>query len=155
MKKQSAGILMYRFKDKKLQVLLVHPGGPFFKNKDQGAWSIPKGEFGEEETPQDAAIREFHEELGLTLSAEDLTALRPVKQKGGKIVFCWAVQGDFSPELLASNTFDLEWPPNSGLIRQFPEVDRADWFDMDKAKWIINEAQTEFLEELETIYRIS
>lgn len=140
---------MYRFREQKMQVLLVHPGGPFFRNKDQGAWSVPKGEFGEGESPKEAAIREFCEELGVMLSSGDLKELSPIKQKGGKTVLAWTVEGDFDVDQFKTNAFDLEWPPRSGTIRQFPEIDRAGWFDMDQAKLKINEAQAGFLKELE------
>jgi predicted NUDIX family NTP pyrophosphohydrolase len=130
--------------------LLVHPGGPFWQKKDVGAWTIPKGEFAAGEDPLDAARREFHEETGREV-AGPFTPLTPVKQPGGKTVHAWAVEGDFDPRALTSNTFSLEWPPRSGRRQEFPEVDRAAWFDLEEAKRRINRGQVVLLYELEQL----
>jgi predicted NUDIX family NTP pyrophosphohydrolase len=131
-------------------VLLVHPGGPFWAKKDLGAWSIPKGEYEEGEDARACALRELGEELGadLGLEPERLIELGDVRQKGGKAVECWAAEADFDPARLSSNTFRLEWPPRSGAEREFPEVDRAEWFGPDEAKRKINPAQGEFIDRL-------
>ena len=144
--KQSAGILVFRFRED-LQVFLVHPGGPFFKNKDLGAWTIPKGEFTEDEEPLDAARREFFEETGHTLSG-DFIKLSPVKQKGGKVVLAWALEKDIDENDITSNTFQIEWPPKSGKMKSFPEVDKAAWFSTNEAKEKINPAQVAFIDEV-------
>ncbi|HEX5376604.1 MAG TPA: NUDIX domain-containing protein [Solirubrobacterales bacterium] len=146
----SAGILLYRTAGDELEVLLVHPGGPFWAKKDLGAWSVPKGEVGEGEDPRACALRELEEELGsgLGLAADDLTELGSVRQKGGKTVLCWAAEGHFDPSGLRSNTFTMEWPPRSGKEREFPEVDRAEWFGLEAAREKINPAQAELLERL-------
>lgn len=148
MAKQSAGLLLYRRRAGRLEVFLVHPGGPFWKNKDEGAWSIPKGEYNMGEDPLAAARREFSEETGFTAEG-DFIPLTPVIQAGGKVVQAWAVAGDCDPGQIRSNTFTLEWPPKSGKIREFPEVDRAGWFDLDTARKKINKAQVMWLDELE------
>ena len=150
MAKQSAGILLYRQSGRGLEVLLVHPGGPFFVKKDAGHWTIPKGEYPPEEAPLQAAIREFEEETGYRPQGHFIP-LKPVQQKGGKIVACWAVSGDLDPAGIVSNTFDLEWPPRSGKTRAFPEVDRAAWYTLDEARQMMNERQTAFLDELEKV----
>ena len=147
MGKISAGILLYKFENKKPLFFLVHPGGPFFKNKDDGSWSIPKGEPNENEAPLNTALREFEEETDYRPSG-NFVALNPVIQKGGKKVQCWAAQGDLAAEKILCNTFDLEWPPKSGKIESFPEVDRAGWFSFEQAKVKINERQVALLEEL-------
>lgn len=147
MNKPSAGILLFRRLKGELEVLLVHPGGPFWKNKDAGAWSIPKGEYGEEEDALTAARREFAEETGLDLKGNFLT-LGTVKQPGGKVVSAWALEQNFDPATLRSNTFELEWPPRSGTIRQFPEVDRAAWFSLETAREKILKGQRELLDRL-------
>jgi predicted NUDIX family NTP pyrophosphohydrolase len=146
MVKQSAGILLYRIKNQSPEFFLVHPGGPFWAKKDLHSWSIPKGEFTEEE-PLEAALREFKEETGMALSGEHIE-LSPVRQKGGKTVFCFAVKGDIDPESIRSNTFELEWPPKTGRIQSFPEVDKAAWFDSKTAVIKINESQSAFIGEL-------
>jgi len=146
MNKKSAGILLYRFSDKKLQVMLVHPGGPFWKNKDAGAWSIPKGEFTDEE-PLTAAIREFMEETGMTIDGKFIS-LSTVKQKSGKLIFAFALEHDIDVEKIRSNTFELEWPPKSGKKNQFPEIDKAAWFSPDEASVKINTAQAGLIDEL-------
>jgi predicted NUDIX family NTP pyrophosphohydrolase len=147
---QSAGILLFRFRDKHPEFFLVHPGGPFWKNKDAGAWSIPKGEFTDED-PLQAAIREFHEETG-TMLAGDFTPLSPVKQKSGKRVQAWAVEGDIDPEQVHSNSFEMEWPPHSGRKQLFPEIDRAGWFNFENAKQKILAAQLPLIEEWQQPY---
>ena len=147
MPKQSAGILLYRKKDNDLQVFLVHPGGPFFKNKDEGSWTIPKGEFLADEEPLIAAKREFQEETGQAVNG-DFISLGTIKQKSGKTVHAWAIEGDIEAENIVSNMFDLEWPPRSGKTTAVPEVDRADWFTVAIAKQKINPAQVALIEQL-------
>jgi predicted NUDIX family NTP pyrophosphohydrolase len=147
MPKTSAGILMYRNRKGAVEVFLVHPGGPFFKKKDLGAWSIPKGEIDEGEDPLGAAKREFQEETGCG-AAGSFLSLSSVKQKSGKIVVCWAVAGDCDADSIKSNMFSLEWPPQSGRMQEFPEVDRAAWFTIPEAKQKINPAQAALLDEL-------
>ena len=146
-KKQSAGILLYRFHAKELEVLLVHPGGPFWKNKDAGSWTIPKGEFVAPEEPFDAACRELEEETGYAPTGPFL-ALTPVKQKSGKLIFGWACPGNLDVSSIKSNEFLLEWPPRSGKMKSFPEIDRAAWFTLPVAKEKLNVGQTAFLTEL-------
>ena len=147
MAKESAGLLVYRRKGEDLEFLLVHPGGPFWKNKDAGAWTIPKGEIQPGENPQHAAKREFQEELGIRVEGE-LVQLNPIKQKGGKLVRAWAVEADLDLSAIKSNTFSLEWPPRSGRMAEFPEVDQASYFDWKTAKSKVNEAQVALLEEV-------
>ena len=132
-KKQSAGLLLYRRNKNSLEVFLVHPGGPFWKNKDEGCWSIPKGEFDESEQPLMAAIREFNEETGKMVSGRFLK-LNPVKQKSGKKVFAWAIEKDIIPAEIISNKFEMEWPPRSGKLQSFPEIDKASWFLINEAR---------------------
>ncbi len=149
--KQSAGILLYRLRGEELEVLLVHPGGPFWARKDLGAWSIPKGEHGDAEEPRVCALRELDEELGPSAPSLDIDALielGSVKQKGGKVVTAWAAEADFDPAELQSNTFAMEWPPRSGRQLEVPEVDRAEWFDPVEAQRRINPAQAAFVERL-------
>ena len=131
-------------------MLLVHPGGPFWRNKDEGAWSIPKGEYGAGENPEMVARREFREELGIELS-EELFPLGEVRQRGGKTVIAFAVETDLDAANIFSNTFEIEWPPRSGRRQLFPEVDRAAWFELDSARAKINEAQRVLLDRLEKI----
>ncbi|HEY2847669.1 MAG TPA: NUDIX domain-containing protein [Pyrinomonadaceae bacterium] len=150
MGKTSAGILMYRRRDAQVEVLIVHPGGPFWKNKDAGAWSIPKGEFLPGEKALDVARREFKEELGKAASGNS-TELRPVFQAGGKIVYAWAVEGDLDTTKIKSNEFEMEWPPRSGRLAKFPEVDRAEWLGLDAAREKLNHAQTGFIDQLEEL----
>lgn len=138
---------MYRNRKGAVEVFLVHPGGPFFKKRDIGAWSIPKGEIDEGEDPLGAAKREFHEETGCGAEGSFLS-LSSVKQKSGKIVVCWAVAGDCDADSIKSNMFSLEWPPKSGRMQEFPEVDRAAWFTIPEAKQKINSAQAALLDEL-------
>jgi len=145
--KQSAGILLYRNTNKILEVFLVHPGGPFFKNKDEGVWSIPKGEFLDDEEALTAAKREFEEETGQIVDG-DFIALGSIKQKSGKVVYAWAVEGDIDHETIFSNTCEVEWPPRTGKKITIPEIDRAGWFEMDEAKRKINPAQVELLNRL-------
>jgi predicted NUDIX family NTP pyrophosphohydrolase len=152
MTKKSAGLLMYRFRRGALEVFLVHPGGPFWANKDEGAWSLPKGEYGPDEDPFEVAGREFQEETGFAARGEFLP-LTPLKQPSGKIISAWAFEGDCDAEAVKSNTFSLEWPPNSGQIQEFPEVDRGGWFPLDRAKEKITKGQKGFLEELANILR--
>ncbi len=147
MSKASAGLLMYRTRNRAVEVLLVHPGGPFWKNKDEGAWSIPKGEAEPGEDLLTVAQREFQEELGLK-AAGPFRELTPVKQKGGKVVHAWAFEGDCDPAAVKSNTFTIQWPPRSGRQVEFPEVDRAEFFDIESAKRKINRAQAALIDEL-------
>ena len=147
---QSAGILLYRNNNARLEVFLVHPGGPFFKNKDEGAWSIPKGEFLDED-PLLAARREFLEETGQKLVSDKFIALSPIRQKSGKTVVTWAVEGDIDPAAIVSNLFEIEWPPKSGKQASFPEVDRGAWFGVDEAKLKINPAQVALIDELVSV----
>jgi predicted NUDIX family NTP pyrophosphohydrolase len=150
--KISAGLLMYRMRNSELEFLLVHPGGPFWKGKDAGAWTIPKGEIQPDEDPLTAAKREFEEELGFKPQGEFIE-LTPIKQKGGKIVRAWAFQGDCDPAQTRSNTFTLEWPPSSGRMSAFPEIDQVAFFNLNQASQKINAAQTGFLIELERKFR--
>jgi predicted NUDIX family NTP pyrophosphohydrolase len=146
--KQSAGVLMFKWKAGGLEVLLVHPGGPFWKKRDEGAWSIPKGEAEEGEDFLTAAVREFREEIGLAVKGS-LVDLGWVKQKGGKIVYAWAIEaGPDQTISLASNLFEMEWPPLSGETRPFPEIDRAEFFPLAEAEKKINESQRVFLGRL-------
>jgi predicted NUDIX family NTP pyrophosphohydrolase len=147
--KLSAGILMFRKAGTTLEVFLVHPGGPFWRNKDAGAWSIPKGEYNEGDDPLEAAKREFREETGASVEG-DFLPLGQVKQAGGKIVTAWAIEGQRSPDAIRSNTFSMEWPPKSGRQQEFPEVDRAAWFSVENAKERIFKGQLEFLNRLAT-----
>jgi predicted NUDIX family NTP pyrophosphohydrolase len=146
--KASAGILLYRTTGGGLEVLLVHPGGPFWARKDDGAWSIPKGEHDEGEDPQACARREFEEETGTALPPGALAELGTARLKSGKRVAAWAAEGDLDPDTIRSNTFELEWPPRSGRVQAFPEVDRAGWFAVDAAREKLNPAQVTFLDRL-------
>jgi predicted NUDIX family NTP pyrophosphohydrolase len=148
--KVSAGLLVFRRHRGELQVLLVHPGGPFWANRVAGAWSIPKGEVDPAETLLDAARREFHEETGFTVAGAFLP-LTPARQRSGKVVHAWAAQGDCDPALLRSNTFSLEWPPHSGETREFPEVDRAAWLSIPDALRQIVPGQAGLVRELESL----
>ena len=147
MPKKSAGILLYREVDEELQVFLIHPGGPFWAKKDEGAWSVPKGEIAEDEDPFAAAKREFEEEVG-PLPTGDPIPLTPIRQSGGKQVYAWAIRADFDPATLRSNTFAMQWPPHSGKLQEFLEVDRAGWFPIGVAKQKILKGQVGWLEEL-------
>ena len=134
MARRSAGILLYRRRGDGVEVLLVHPGGPLWARRDAGAWSIPKGEYTEGEDPLAAALREFEEETGQRPPEAKMVALGEVRQRGGKVVSAWAAPGDLDPAAVTSNTFSMEWPPRSGRRRDFPEVDRAGWFDPATAR---------------------
>lgn len=147
MSKQSAGILLFRRRSRTIEVLLVHPGGPYLK-KDLGTWSIPKGII-DNEDPLEAAKREFREEVGTSIANESkLIPLSPVKLKGGKLILAWAVEGDLDADNIASNTFNIEWPPRSGKFEDFPEIDKAEWFPPHKALEKINQGQVGFINEL-------
>jgi predicted NUDIX family NTP pyrophosphohydrolase len=148
--KRSAGILLFRRKGGEVEFLLVHPGGPFWAKKDAGAWSIPKGQIEAEEEPRACAIRELEEELGAApeLDPEELIELGSIRQRAGKVVEAWAAEADFDPAALASNSFAMEWPPRSGTQQEFPEVDRSEWFDLEKAREKILPAQAELLDRL-------
>lgn len=148
MAKQSAGLVVYRQRDGNIEVLLVHPGGPFWKNKDAGAWSIPKGEFTEGEESLEVAKREFQEEIGVSINGS-FHPLEPIKQRSGKTVYAWAVEADPDVSHVNSNTFTIEWPPRSGKQQEFPEVDRAEWFLLDAAMGKINDGQRELLRQLQ------
>ena len=149
-RKVSAGLLVYHRRDGRLEVFLVHPGGPFWAKKDFGAWSIPKGEVepGQDELAE--ARRELREETGCAIAGE-VQPLKPVEQAGGKTVHAWAMAGDCDAEHITSNTFTMEWPPRSGRRQEFPEVDRAAWFDLPTARQKINPAQAALLDELEAM----
>jgi len=147
MAKESAGLLIYRKRGRALEVLLVHPGGPFWKNKDAGAWSIPKGEIDPGEDAEAAARREVAEEIGLTVTAP-LRRLVSIRQKGQKLVHAWAAEADCDAAAIRSNTFSMMWPPRSGRMQEFPEVDRAAWFGLDEARRRINPAQAALLDDL-------
>ena len=150
MAKASAAILPYRFVDGALQVFVVHPGGPFWAKKDLGAWSLAKGEVEPPEDPLEAARREFGEETGFTIDGP-LIALTPQKQPSGKTVHAWALEADYDPAAIRSNTFELEWPPRSGRRQTFPEVDRAAWFALDEARRRLLPGHIPFLDELVTL----
>lgn len=145
----SAGIVLFRRPGSRLEVLLAHPGGPFFDKRDSGHWSIPKGEPDEDEPLVDAARREFLEETGVTLPNGAWLELGSIVQKGGKVVHAWGVEGDLDPAQAQSETFEQEWPPKSGRLQTFPEIDRVDWFDPAEARRRIKEAQVPLLDRLE------
>ena len=145
--RQSAGILVFRGDVSDLEVLLAHPGGPFWSKKDAGAWTIPKGEFTDGEEPLAAAKREFEEEMGSPVDGEFLE-LEPLRQPSGKVIYAWAVRADFDPARLSSNLFTMEWPPKSGRRQEFPEVDRAAWFSISEARVKILAGQAPFLDAL-------
>jgi predicted NUDIX family NTP pyrophosphohydrolase len=148
--KRSAGILLYRRRAGALEVFLVHPGGPFWKNRDAGAWTIPKGELDENEDAMDAACRELTEETGCVARGPFLP-LTPLRQRAGKWVHAWAAEGDCDAGTIRSNLFSMEWPPRSGRMAEFPEVDRAAWFTLAEARVKLLEAQLPFLDELEAL----
>ena len=148
---ESAGILLHRAGKGGTEVLLVHPGGPFWARKDAGAWSIPKGEHDADEDPRGCARREFAEETGTLLPEGALDDLGTVRLKSGKRVQAFAAAGDLDPETVVSNTFELEWPPRSGRMQAFPEIDRAGWFPLDEARDKLNPAQAEFVDRLEAL----
>lgn len=145
--KKSAGLLPFRFVKKKPEFFLAHPGGPFWKNKDAGAWSIVKGEYNDDEEPLSAAKREFHEETGIKLTGKFIP-LTAVRQKSGKEILAWAVEAEIDHTKIKSNSFEIEWPPKSGRKQSFPEIDRAAWFSVEEAKEKINPAQAALIEEL-------
>jgi predicted NUDIX family NTP pyrophosphohydrolase len=145
---RSAGILLYRVRGGAPEVLLVHPGGPFWSGRDLGSWSIPKGEYGDGEDPRACALRELSEELGTPLPVGDLVDLGSIRQRGGKEVRAFATRADFDPARLRSNTFTVEWPPRSGRRQEFPEVDRAEWLAPDAARAKLIAAQAPFIDRL-------
>jgi predicted NUDIX family NTP pyrophosphohydrolase len=151
MAKHSAGLLAYRIREGALEVFLVHPGGPFWKNKDAGAWSIPKGEIGPGENAEAAARREFAEETGIAVEDEPaggLLPLIPIRQPAGKTVYAWALRQEIDPTAVRSNLFELEWPPRSGKRQSFPEIDRAEWFSLEQALVKIQKGQDSLLRQL-------
>ena len=148
MAKRSAGILLYRVGPGGPEVLLVHPGGPFWARRDAGVWSIPKGEYDDGDDPRACALREFEEETGTALPPGELIDLGSVTQKSGKVVSAWAAEGDLDAESIRSNTFTMEWPPRSGRTAEFPEVDRAAWLGIDAAREKLVAAQAELLDRL-------
>jgi predicted NUDIX family NTP pyrophosphohydrolase len=154
MSKKSAGIVLFRRHGDTAEVFLVHPGGPFWARRDQGSWSIPKGEYEDDEDPLEAAKREFTEETSFAIDGA-FKALTPLKQPGGKFVSAWAVEGDVEPAELRSNTFQLEWPPKSGKQKEFPEVDRGDWFSLAKAREKLLPGQVPLLDELATLFGLA
>jgi predicted NUDIX family NTP pyrophosphohydrolase len=147
-RRRSAGIVLYRAGEGGLEVLLVHPGGPFWAKKDRGAWSIPKGEYEPGEDAQACALREFEEETGTRLQAPELVELGAVTQKAGKEVTAWAARGDLDAAAVRSNSFTMEWPPRSGRQQEFPEIDRAEWFALDQARAKLVAAQVELIDRL-------
>ncbi len=149
-KKQSAGILLYRKNKDELEVFLVHPGGPFWAKKEIGAWSVPKGEFEDEEDALTAAKRELEEETGISVSG-DFIELQPIKLKSGKTVFAWAIEKDAEAAGIVSNHFEMEWPPHSGKMQPFPEIDRAAWFTIEEGRKKINAMQVGLLTQLQKI----
>lgn len=149
MPKRSAGLLVHRSVDAATEVLLVHPGGPYWAKRDDGAWSLPKGEYARGDDPFDVAIREFREELGVDPPmTREATYLGELRQPGGKLVRAWAVAGDLDVRSVRSNTFRMEWPPRSGITREFPEVDRAGWFDLEVARRKLTRGQVGFIDRL-------
>jgi predicted NUDIX family NTP pyrophosphohydrolase len=153
MERKSAGLLLYRHRNGALEVFLVHPGGPIWANRNTGAWSIPKGELDPDEDPLAAAQREFEEETGFKVEGR-FTALTPVRQRNKKLVYAWAAEGEYDASHARSNTFPLEWPPHSGITREFPEIDRAAWFSMATAREKIFDGQIGLLDELEKILAV-
>jgi predicted NUDIX family NTP pyrophosphohydrolase len=149
--RHSAGILLHRSTNDGPEVLLVHPGGPFWERKDIGAWSIPKGEVDDGEDPRACALREFAEETGTQPPAGALEELGTVKLKSGKLVVAYALAGELDPAVVRSNTFELEWPPRSGRVQAFPEIDRAEWFALEAARAKLNPAQAELIDRLEAL----
>ncbi|WP_217242009.1 NUDIX domain-containing protein [Streptomyces sp. AC555_RSS877] len=146
--KRSAGLLLFRHTDHGPQVLLGHMGGPFFARRDAGAWTVPKGEYDPDEPSWEAARREFQEELGLPPPDGEAVPLGEVRQTGGKIVTVWAIEADLDPAAVTPGTFRMEWPPKSGQTREFPELDRVEWFGLDRARAVIVKAQAAFLDRL-------
>lgn len=146
--KRSAGLLLYRRADNGMEVLLGHMGGPFFARRDAGAWTVPKGEYEPDEAAWDAARREFQEELGLAPPDGEAVPLGEVKQTNGKVVTAWAIEADLDPATVVPGTFEMEWPPKSGRRQEFPELDRVEWFGLDRARELIVPAQSAFLDRL-------
>jgi predicted NUDIX family NTP pyrophosphohydrolase len=146
--KRSAGILLFRKSEASVEVLLGHMGGPFWARKDAGSWSVPKGEYEPDEAPEAAARREFSEELGVPVPAGELLELGDIKQSGGKVVTVWALEGDLDPAVVVPGTFEMEWPRGSGRIQEFPEIDRAAWFELDQAREKLVAGQRPFLDRL-------
>lgn len=146
--KRSAGLLLFRHTDRGLEVLLGHMGGPFFARRDAGAWSVPKGEYEPDETAWDAARREFQEELGLAPPEGEAIALGEVRQSNGKVVTAWAIEADLDPAAVVPGTFRMEWPPKSGQVQEFPELDRVEWLSLERARTVIVTAQATFLDRL-------
>jgi predicted NUDIX family NTP pyrophosphohydrolase len=149
--RRSAGILLHRRRGDQLEVLLVHPGGPLWARRDEGAWSIPKGQYDDAEEPLAAARREFEEELGTAPPAGEAADLGEVRQKSGKLVRAWSIAGDLDADTVVSNTFEMEWPPRSGRQIEVPEVDRAQWFGLEDARAKLNPAQVALLDRLEQL----
>jgi predicted NUDIX family NTP pyrophosphohydrolase len=149
--KQSAGILLYRLRNKRVEVFLVHSGGPYWKHKDLAAWSIPKGEIEAGDDALATALREFVEETGFAVPGGEPAPLHPIKQAGGKTVHAWCLQGDIDAAAVRSNTFLLEWPPRSGNMREFPEVDKAGWFTLDEARVKLHTGQVALIDQLEEL----
>jgi predicted NUDIX family NTP pyrophosphohydrolase len=154
MKKTSAGLLVYRLKDGQPEVLIAHMGGPFHAKKDAGHWSIPKGEYEESEDPKRVALREFEEETGQPVPKGELKDLGTIEQKNNKTVIAWALEGDLDVSAVKSNTFSLEWPPRSGKIQEFPEIDSADWFSLRDAAPKLIPGQAQFLERLAKLLKV-
>lgn len=150
--KKSAGILLYKITGGVPYFLLGHPGGPFFKNKDLGSWSIPKGEFDDDEMPLAAAIREFKEETGVQLNG-NFTQLVPIRLKSGKTIYAWALECDLDPSIMRSNNFEMEWPLKSKIMQQFPELDKVQWFTISEAREKINPSQFAFIQELICLFK--
>lgn len=146
--KRSAGILLFRRSETGVEVLLGHMGGPFWARKDAGGWSVPKGELEPDEAPEAAARREFQEELGLPVPAGELLELGEIKQSGGKVVTAWALEGDLDPDAVVPGTFEMEWPRGSGRMKEFPEIDRAGWFEPEQAREKLVAGQRPFLDRL-------
>ncbi|MFD4561713.1 NUDIX domain-containing protein [Streptomyces sp. NPDC058469] len=146
--KRSAGLLLFRHTDRGLEVLLGHMGGPFFARRDAGAWSVPKGEYEPDETAWDAARREFQEELGLAPPDGEAIELGEVRQTNGKVVTAWAIEADLDPAAMVPGTFRMEWPPKSGQVQEFPELDRVEWLSLERAREVIVTAQATFLDRL-------
>lgn len=153
MAKRSAGILAYRKHQQELQVLLVHPGGPFYSKKDAGVWSIPKGEYDEHENALAIAQKEFTEETGNIIQSKTFLELGEVKLKSGKIITAWAAEADFGQCFISSNNFEIEWPPKSGKMQSFPEVDKAEWFTITEAEAKMHPAQVDFLVRLQSLLK--
>ncbi len=151
MPRRSAGLLVYRRSDRGAEVLLVHPGGPYWARRDDGVWSIPKGEYHPGEDPFEVAVREFGEEIGRPPPRTVPVALGELPQPGGKLVAAWALEGDLDVSSIRSNTFEVEWPPRSGLTREFPEVDRAAWFELETARRKLLPGQVGFLDRLSAL----